>query len=121
MVWFSEDLLSQDMIFEQFLMQLRNTAINEDEKQHKVMAGDQQQQAKSSSPNMQPFSPSTALLLFPGRTWTLLHLSVTFARLEPPVDDEARYVHQEMRKWEELWEWLLERGAVVYVPPANIH
>ena len=50
MVWFSEDLLSQDMIFEQFLVQL---TINEDEKQHKVMAGDQQQQAKSSSPNMQ--------------------------------------------------------------------
>ena len=46
---------------------------------------------------------------------TLLHLSVTFSRLEPPVD-EARYVHQEMRrKWEELGEWLLERGAVVYV------
>ena len=53
MVWFSEDLLNPDMIFEQFLVQLRNTAINEDEKQHKVMAGDQQQQAKSSSPNMQ--------------------------------------------------------------------
>eukprot|EP00731_Ephydatia_muelleri_P032341 Em0023g848a len=50
---FSEDLLSLDMIFEQFLMQLRNTSIDEDEKQHKVVAGDQQQQAKSSSPDMQ--------------------------------------------------------------------
>eukprot|EP00731_Ephydatia_muelleri_P038968 Em1017g1a len=58
MVWFSEDLLNPDMIFEQFLVQLRNTSIDEDEKQHKVVAGDQQQQAKSSSPNMQAFESS---------------------------------------------------------------
>ena len=46
---------------------------------------------------------------------TLLHLTVTFSHLESP-GDEARYVHQEMkRKWEELGEWLLERSAVVYV------
>ena len=44
---------------------------------------------------------------------TLLHLSVTFSRLE---SCEARYVHQEMRKmWEELGEWLMKRNAVVYV------
>eukprot|EP00731_Ephydatia_muelleri_P024350 Em0016g621a len=60
MVWFSEDVLSLDMIFEQFLTRLRNTSIDEDEKQHKVVAGDQQQQqqqqqqqAETSSPNMQ--------------------------------------------------------------------
>ena len=55
MVWFSEDVLSLDIIFEQFITRLRNTSIDEDEKQHKVVAGDQQQhkQEETTSPNMQ--------------------------------------------------------------------
>ena len=57
MVWFSEDVLSLDMIFEQFLSRLRNTSIDDDEKQHKA-PGDQQQQQQQqqlevASPNMQ--------------------------------------------------------------------
>ena len=54
MVWFSEDVPSLDMIFEQFITRLRNTSIDEDEKQSKMVAGDQHKhkQEETTSPNM---------------------------------------------------------------------
>eukprot|EP00731_Ephydatia_muelleri_P039123 Em1129g1a len=49
----SEDLLNPDMIFEQFLVATEDTSIDEDEKQHKVVAGGPATAGKELSPNMQ--------------------------------------------------------------------
>jgi len=51
MVWFSEDVLSMEMVFENYMLRLRNLPLEEDDMEYKPSGG--QQEEEIVSPNIQ--------------------------------------------------------------------